>query len=153
MTSARGRCHTFDDRADGYARGEGCGSVALRPYKGEGALVKLLGSAVRQDGRSASLTAPNGQAQQGLLVAALQDAESPVDMLALNEAHGTGTLLGDPIEASSFAGAVLSAREGALPLGGIKANVGHAEPAAGMTGLLQLVSGMHAGEAAPNAQL
>ena len=57
MTSARGRSHTFDVRADGYARGEACGGVAMR--QDDGAL-GLLGSAVRQDGRSASLTAPNG---------------------------------------------------------------------------------------------
>merc|ERR1711995_236267 len=65
MTSARGRSHTFDARADGYVRGEACGGVALSCGDGE---LGLLGSAVRQDGRSASLTAPNGQAQQWLLV-------------------------------------------------------------------------------------
>ena len=71
----------------------------------------------------------------------------------LNEAHGTGTALGDPIEAGSLVGAVLSAREEALAVGGVKANIGHAEPAAGMTGLLKLALGLRAGEAAPNAQL
>jgi NADPH:quinone reductase-like Zn-dependent oxidoreductase/3-oxoacyl-(acyl-carrier-protein) synthase len=150
MTSARGRSHTFDSRADGYARGEACGGIAL--HQGDGVL-GLLGSAVRQDGRSASLTAPNGQAQQGLLVAALQDAATSVDALGLNEAHGTGTALGDPIEAGSLVAAVLSAREAPLAVGGVKANIGHAEPAAGMTGLLKLALGLHAGEAAPNAQL
>jgi acyl transferase domain-containing protein len=153
MTSARGRSHTFDERADGYARGEACGGVALRRGAEDGVVLRLLGSAVRQDGRSASLTAPNGQAQQGLLVAALHDASTRVDALALNEAHGTGTALGDPIEASSLVGAVLSAREDALTVGGVKANIGHAEPAAGMTGLLKLVLGLRAGRAAPNGQL
>ena len=153
MTSARGRSHTFDERADGYARGEACGGVALRGGVNDGAALGLLGSAVRQDGRSASLTAPNGQAQQGLLVAALQDASTSVDMLALNEAHGTGTALGDPIEAGSLVGAVLSAREEVLAGGGVKANIGHVEPAAGMTGLLKLAVGLRMGEAAPNAQL
>ena len=145
MTSARGRSHTFDARADGYARGEACGGVALRGGMNDVAAVGLLGSAVRQDGRSASLTAPNGQAQQGLLVAALQDASTSVDTLALNEAHGTGTALGDPIEAGSLVGTVLSAREEALAVGGVKANIGHAEPAAGMTGLLKLALGLSAG--------
>ena len=105
---------------------------------------RLLGSAVRQDGRSASLTAPNGQAQQGLLAAALQDAGASADALVLNEAHGTGTALGDPIEAGSLVAAVLSAREEPLALGGVKANIGHAEPAAGMTGLLKLALGLRA---------
>jgi len=83
----------------------------------------------------------------------LQDAGTSVDALGLNEAHGTGTALGDPIEAGSLVGAVLSAREATLAVGGVKANIGHAEPAAGMTGLLKLVGGMRSGEAAPNAQL
>jgi 3-oxoacyl-(acyl-carrier-protein) synthase len=153
MTSVRGRSHTFDQRADGYARSEACGGISMHSTESLEVTVGLLGSAVRQDGRSASLTAPNGQAQLGLLVAALQDAGTPVAMLALNEAHGTGTALGDPIEAGSLAAAVLSAREEALAVGGVKANIGHAEPAAGMTGLLKLAIGLRAGEAAPNAQL
>ena len=157
MTSGRGRSHTFDVRADGFARGEACGSVALRDSAAlctYGSAFSLLGSAVRQDGRSASLTAPNGQAQQGLLSAALGDASTPADALALSEAHGTGTALGDPIEAGSLAVVVLAVR-GELPLavGGVKANIGHAEPAAGMAGLIKLSLSMYAGESAPNAQL
>jgi len=153
MTSPTGRCHTFDARADGYARGEACGAVALSEG---GDSVGLLGSAVRQDGRSASLTAPSGQAQQGLLRAALADAVLAADALALSEVHGTGTALGDPIEAGSLAGAMLSARSGAscpVGVGGVKANIGHAEPAAGMTGLLALASALERGASSPNAQL
>ena len=78
------------------------------------------------------------------------------DELSLSEAHGTGTALGDPIESGSLASVVLSARgawSAPLPVGGIKANIGHAEPAAGMTGLLKLVSALEQGGAAPNAQL
>ena len=116
----------------------------------------LGGSAVRQDGRSASLTAPSGQAQQALLLAALADAAVTADAVALSEAHGTGTALGDPIEAGSLAGAVLSARglgSAALGVGGVKANIGHAEPAAGLTGLLAVTRALGSGMAAPNAQL
>ena len=152
MTSARGRCHTFDIRADGYARGEACGGVTLFRVADD-ALLSVSGSAVRQDGRSASLTAPNGQAQQGLLIAALADANTSAGALALSEAHGTGTALGDPIEAGSLAAAVLVGREAPLAAGGVKANIGHAEPAAGMTGLLKLVLGLRRSEASPNAQL
>jgi len=113
----------------------------------------VQGSSVRQDGRSASLTAPNGSAQQGLLKAAIADASTTAEMYALAEAHGTGTGLGDPIEAGSLAGAVLSGRTTTLALGGIKANMGHAEPAAGMSGLLGLALGLQGSKAAPNAQL
>ena len=154
MTSVRGRSHTFDARADGYVRSEACGSIALATAV-SGVALGLEGSAVRQDGRSASLTAPSGQAQQGLLVAALRDAGMAVDALALHELHGTGTALGDPIEAGSLAGAVLKSRgEAPLAVCGVKANVGHGEPAAGMTGLLVLALGLQqGGKAAPNAQL
>ena len=156
MTSAAGRCQTFDKNANGYVRGEGCGSVALKHDLGDWAALSLNGSAVRQDGRSASLTAPNGQAQQSLLVASLADGRVDPSEVALIEAHGTGTALGDPIEAGSLAGAVLSTRgptSEPLAVGGVKANIGHAEPAAGMTGLLKLSVGMKAGDAAPNARL
>ena len=153
MTSARGRSHTFDVRADGYTRGEACGGVVLCGGGGEGEALHLLGSAVRQDGRSASLTAPNGQAQQGLLIAALANAHMPLAALSLSEAHGTGTALGDPIEVSSLVAAVLPSREAPLLVGGVKANIGHAEPAAGITGLVKLAIGLQQGEAVPNAQL
>merc|ERR1712091_533710 len=78
-------------------------------------------------------------------------------MGTLNEAHGTGTALGDPIEVSSLVVAVVEPRCGVaaepLAVGGVKANIGHAEPAAGMTGLLKLALGLRVREAAPNAQL
>jgi len=75
MTSVAGRCHTFDNRADGFVRGEGCSVVVVHALAAMASgSVGLCGSAVRQDGRSASLTAPNGQAQQGLLRGALGDA-------------------------------------------------------------------------------
>jgi hypothetical protein len=152
MLSADGRCKTFDARANGYARGEGVGAVVMRAAPLASAVVLYLGSRVRSDGKSASLTAPNGMAQARML-AALQDANPSVASLALNEAHGTGTALGDPIEAGSLVAAVLSARDEALAVGGVKANIGHAEPAAGMTGLLKLAICLQGGEAAPNAQL
>jgi acyl transferase domain-containing protein len=152
MTSARGRSHTFDARADGYARSEACGGVTLR-HAEEGSSLAVLGSAVRQDGRSASLTAPNGLSQQALLAAALADAEASLESLVLYEAHGTGTALGDPIEVGSLAAATLKVQEPPLAVGSIKGNMGHAEPVAGMAGLLKLVLGLTLHEAASNAQL
>eukprot|EP00966_Prymnesium_polylepis_P118171 2732068-Prymnesium_polylepis.1 len=155
MTSAHGRCHTFDARADGYARGEATGAMALTAT--QITEMGVVGSAVRQDGKSASLTAPNGQAQKELLGAAWLDAAVTSEGLTLDEAHGTGTALGDPIETGSLVGAVHEYVDGepARPtvVSGVKANIGHAEPAAGMTGLLKLAFGMRRGVAAPNAQL
>jgi 3-oxoacyl-(acyl-carrier-protein) synthase/thioesterase domain-containing protein len=154
MTSAGGHSHTFDKRADGYARGEACVSMALRAVD-EDAHYAVLGSCVRQDGKSASLTAPNGQAQGALIRAALADASvTPKDLSSL-EAHGTGTPLGDPIEAGSMAAAILKHRGDVapLPISSVKANSGHAEPTAGASGLLKLAVGMAGTRATPNAQL
>ena len=152
MTSARGRSHTFDSRADGYARGEACGAAVLES-KGT---VATVGSAVRQDGKSASLTAPNGQAQRALLLAALADASVAPSKLARIEAAANGSQLADPMEAGSLAGAVLSTRgHGCEPLavGSVKANSGHAEPASGMAGLVLLTAGLTRRQTTPNAQL
>ena len=102
MTSSLGRCHTVDRRADGYCRGEGCGAFALRS-RGDGGEetaidgAGVLGSAVQQDGPSASLTAPNGSSQRRL-IETVRRAVSGSDGVAALEAHGTGTALGDPIE-------------------------------------------------------
>ncbi len=154
MTSPHGRCFTFDARADGYARAEACCGVALASSESNG--VALGGSSVRQDGRSASLTAPNGQAQQGLLGAAISDAGLSPGSVGVSEAHGTGTALGDPIETGSLVGAVVrpaGRTDSKLALGAGKANSGHAEPAAGASGLLKLALQLAHGKVAPNAQL
>ena len=132
--------------------------AARRCCEGERAAARrspLLGSCVRQDGKSASLTAPNGQAQQALLRAALADGGVEPAALSCYEAHGTGTPLGDPIEVRSLAAAVLAARAPSPPLcvGSLKANCGHAEPAAGLAGLLRLAAGLLEARAPPNAQL
>jgi NADPH:quinone reductase-like Zn-dependent oxidoreductase/3-oxoacyl-(acyl-carrier-protein) synthase/NAD(P)-dependent dehydrogenase (short-subunit alcohol dehydrogenase family)/SAM-dependent methyltransferase/acyl carrier protein len=154
MLSAGGHCHTFDARADGYVRSEACCAVTLRECGGDEEDLQLVGSCVRQDGKSASLTAPNGQAQQGLLWAALADAAMRADAVALVEAHGTGTALGDPIESRAVA-ALLHGRDSreALALSSVKANKGHAEPCAGISGLLSLCASMLSATTPPNSQL
>ena len=93
MLSALGRCHTFDRRADGYCRGEGCGAFY---FSTEADDVAVSGTAVQQDGPSASLTAPNGTSQQRLIEAVKAGSGPSL------EAHGTGTALGDPIEVRAF---------------------------------------------------
>ena len=95
MTSARGRCHTFDQRADGYCRGEGCGAFLVRSQSSPG--VVILGTDVQQDGPSASLTAPNGSSQRRLIESVSHGIINDRGNSSL-EAHGTGTALGDPIE-------------------------------------------------------
>ena len=95
---------------------------------------------MRQDGQSASLTAPNGLAQQFLIGASFADAAASVDAVHLCEAHGTGTALGDPIEVRSLALSVLKfGSQSQRRVSSGKANYGHAEPAAGGVGLLWLL--------------
>ena len=139
------RCHTFDARADGYVRSEGCGVVVLRRLgdaqrDGDRVLAVIRGSAVNHDGRAAGLTVPNGVAQRAVLTAALAAAGARAEEVGYLEAHGTGTRLGDPIEVDA-ALAVYGDRGGAPPLhlGAVKANLGHTELAAGVAGLIKAV--------------
>lgn len=101
MLSEGGRCKTFDATADGYSRGEGSGTVLLRRVAdvADFGLVAVAGTAANQDGRSSSLTAPNGPAQQEVILTAWQEAGVLAAMADYVETHGTGTGLGDPIEA------------------------------------------------------
>ena len=154
MTSPNGRCYTFDRRADGYGRGEGCSAVVVERHGDS--LFTLRGSSVRADGRSASLTAPNGLAQRAVLDAALADAAESAAAVTLSEGHGTGTPLGDPIEAGSLVAAMMVDRVvkgNALAFSSVKGNCGHNEANAGVAGVLKLMCGLCAGAAATNVQL
>jgi acyl transferase domain-containing protein len=98
MLSPEGRCKTLDASADGYVRAEAAGIILLQALDlqqpGIAPLAVLAGSSVNQDGRSSSLTAPNGPAQQELLRVALADAGMVPDSLTGLSMHGTGTSLG-----------------------------------------------------------
>ena len=155
MLSVDGRCKTLDARANGYARSEGIGSLVVRLSVGVGGGGGLLAScAVRQDGRSASLTAPNGSAQRTLLLAALARAARAAGELACIEAHGTGTALGDPTEMGALAAVHgTSSRASPLVLGAAKASVGHAEAASGQVGLLKVLGLLEAVATGGSAQL
>ncbi|MBM0278242.1 alpha/beta fold hydrolase [Micromonospora sp. STR1s_6] len=144
--SPDGRCYTFDARANGYVRGEGGGFVLLKPLAaavadGDPVYCVIRGSALNNDGGGPGLTAPHQAAQEEVLLLAY--AAAGVDPAAVQyvELHGTGTRLGDPIEAAAL-GAVLGAgRDPGMPLavGSAKTNVGHLEGAAGIVGLPKTV--------------
>ena len=107
MLSPDGLCHTFDERANGYVRGEGIGVVVLRKLSSalkehNRIYAAILGKAVNQDGRSASITAPNKNMQKELIAAACENAGVEVSDISYIETHGTGTLLGDYIEVSAI---------------------------------------------------
>ncbi|PRC41549.1 polyketide synthase, partial [Mycobacterium sp. ITM-2017-0098] len=144
--SPTGRCHSFDARADGFVRGEGCGVAVLKRLSdarrdGDRILAVVRGSAVNQDGRSNGLMAPNPAAQMAVLRAAYTAAGVEPREVDYVEAHGTGTLLGDPIEARAL-GTVLGrgrAADAPLLLGAVKSNLGHTEAAAGIVGFAKTV--------------
>jgi len=160
MSSPTGRCHTFDKSADGYVRSEGCGAIVLKRMdnaeSNEDVIHAVIkGVAVGQDGTSASLTAPNGRAQEELIHRALKDGGISGEDVDYLEAHGTGTSLGDPIEMKAVSSAMNGGRKDTNPLvlGGVKANIGHLEPAAGLAGLIKAILVLQKEQAPPNAEL
>jgi thioester reductase-like protein len=159
MMAADGRCKTFDARADGFVRGEGCGLVVLKRLAdaradGDPVLAVIRGSAINQDGRSSGLTAPNGTAQERLLQLALADAAVPPSRVGYVEAHGTGTALGDPIEVHALQSVLGRGRNGSpLAVGSVKTNLGHLEAAAGIAGLIKVVLALQHGEIPPHLHL
>eukprot|EP00921_Rhytidocystis_pertsovi_P005095 GHVQ01008804.1.p1 GENE.GHVQ01008804.1~~GHVQ01008804.1.p1 ORF type:complete len:4630 (+),score=744.88 GHVQ01008804.1:433-13890(+) len=146
MLSPDCRCASFDDRANGYVRGEGAGAVVVLPMeeakkKGSKILAVVKGSATNHDGRSASLTAPNGPAQQDAIRCAVgRAAMKPTDITYV-ETHGTATSLGDPIEMGALKAVYGPGRSPQCPLviGTLKSYVGHSEGAAGISELIRVV--------------
>jgi acyl transferase domain-containing protein len=152
MMAPDGLCKTFDSRANGFVRSDGCGLVVLKRLadaiaSGDNVLAVIRASAVNQDGRSSGLTVPNGVAQQALLRAAMERAKLKPHEIQYVEAHGTGTKLGDPIEVGALAAVLGQGRKEDQPLyiGSVKTNLGHMEAAAGVGGLLKTIMAIQRG--------
>ncbi|MGK7868976.1 SDR family NAD(P)-dependent oxidoreductase [Falsiroseomonas sp. E2-1-a20] len=163
MLSPTGRCRAFAAEADGYVRAEGAAALLLKPL--DAALAArdairgvILASGVSAVGHSIGLSLPNRDSQARLIRQVMADAGVTPDRLAYFEAHGTGTQAGDPVEAWAI-GQAAAGRAAPLPVGSIKSNIGHLEPASGVAGLLkallvlerrQVPATLHQGRHNPN---
>ncbi len=145
MLSANGRCRTFDAAGDGYVRSEGGAVLLLKPLEqaqadGDRIHAVILASGVNADGaRKTGLTIPSIQGQADLMRSVLARAGIAAEDVDYVEAHGTGTAIGDPIEAAAIGAVYGQSRPYSrpLPIGSVKSNLGHLEPASGMAGLVK----------------
>ncbi len=176
MLSRRGRCRTFMSDADGYARGEGVGVLVLKPLSaaradGDPIHAVIRGSGVNHGRRAQSLTAPNSAAQADLLIDVYRRAGIDPRSVTFLEAHGTGTVLGDPVEIDGLTGAFRQLYQdwGAPPptvpscgLGSVKTHIGHLEVAAGISSLVKVllqmrhrtqIANLHVGQINPHIDL
>ncbi|MBU8854953.1 amino acid adenylation domain-containing protein [Bacillus sp. FJAT-26377] len=164
MLSPDGKCKTFDKLANGYVRGEGVGTILLKPLSkaikdNDNIYAVIKSTAVNHGGKSNSLTAPNPKAQTELLVDAYAKAEIDPSTITYIETHGTGTKLGDPIEVEALKEAFdmlykMSGKDKPSKpycgLGAVKTNIGHLEAAAGIASVLKVILSIKAGQIPAN---
>ncbi|WP_091092659.1 type I polyketide synthase [Nonomuraea wenchangensis] len=152
-----GRSKSFDATADGYGRGEGCGVIVLKRLSdarrdGDRILALVIGSAVNQDGHTNGIMAPCGEAQEHVMRRACRQAGVAPATLDYIEAHGTGTRLGDPLEAAALSAVYGAGRTADDPclIGSVKSNIGHLEGAAGIAGVIKAVLALDRREIPPS---
>jgi len=164
MLSPTGRCRPFSAQADGYVRSEGAVALVLERKRAadilpRAAYAAILGVATNSDGRTVNVALPSMEGQRGLIAGLYDAAGVDPATLAFVEAHGTGTQAGDPIEATALGLALGQHRDRALPVGSVKSNIGHLEPASGVAGMLKALIAferrcyprtLHADEVNPN---
>jgi acyl transferase domain-containing protein/NADPH:quinone reductase-like Zn-dependent oxidoreductase/acyl carrier protein/SAM-dependent methyltransferase len=144
MLSPTGLCQAFDAKADGYVRAEGGVVLVLRALPNALGAANLIhglvvGSGINQDGRTVGIAMPNRAAQAALLARVYHESAIEPERLAFIECHGTGTRVGDPAEAFAIGETLAQKRSRPLPIGSIKTNLGHLEPASGLVGTLKAI--------------
>ena len=161
MLSVRGRCRTFDASGDGYVRAEGGAVLLLKPLAraqadGDRIHAVILASGANADGgRKTGLTIPSSEGQIELMRSVLARAGIAAEDVDYLEAHGTGTAIGDPIETAAIGAVYGQARPATrpLPIGSVKTNLGHLEPASGMAGLIKALLVLKHREVPPSIHL
>jgi phthiocerol/phenolphthiocerol synthesis type-I polyketide synthase C len=165
MLSPTGRCRPFDAAADGYVRAEGAIVLVLRSLDAARKARNrihgtVVGWGVGQDGRTTGLSLPSADSQRRLLDQVYGTFGLDPCELAFVEAHGTGTRVGDPVEADALGKALAQNRAQPLPIGSVKSNIGHLEPASGLAGVLKTILALERGvvpatlhQSAPNPDI
>ncbi|KAI9642743.1 hypothetical protein NHQ30_008474 [Ciborinia camelliae] len=156
-----GISHSFDARANGYARGEAIAGIVLKPLStalrdGDTIRAVVRGSGVNQDGKTPGITMPSGEAQASLIRETYAAAGLLLDSTMYFESHGTGTALGDPIELGAIGKSFGANRSDDVPplhVGSIKTNLGHTEGTAGISGVIKAVLSLEKGMIPPNSNL
>lgn len=144
MLSPEGRCRAYDDDASGYVRAEGAATVVLRrsdraAANGDRSHARIVASGVNSAGRTNGISLPSQEAQARLLSEIYSDPALDPNHIAFIEGHGTGTKVGDPAEVWAIGQVIGHRRHAPVPLGSIKTNIGHTEPASGLFGLIKAV--------------
>jgi acyl transferase domain-containing protein len=160
MLSPSGRCHTFDAAADGTVISEGVGMLVLKRLDdaladGDHVYATICASGMNQDGASNGITAPNGAAQEQLIVDVYERFGIAPEHISYVEAHGTGTKLGDPVETNALVrafrrlggkGGKAGEKAGWCAIGSAKSHIGHAAAAAGVIGVIKVLLQMRHGQ-------
>lgn len=158
LLGAQGRSFSFDARAEGYARGEGVGTIVVKPLHtaikdGDTIRAVIRGTGVNQDGRTPGITVPSADAQERLVREVYWKAGLDLEQTRFVEAHGTGTSTGDPIEAGALARAFKCRRDTPLYVGAIKSSIGHLEGGSGVASIIKSILILESGIIPPNFDL
>ena len=172
LLSPDSRSYSFDDRANGYARGEGFGFLVLKPLSkavevkplvyllffniltpskhGDTIRAVVRGSLLNQDGHTPSVVQPSSRAQKNLIERAYEQAGLEMHETKYIEAHGTGTVVGDSVEAEAISSAFRGTGDSTIYVGAVKSNIGHLEAASGIAGIIKAIMVLEKAVIPPN---